>query len=78
MGWIWATLCYYIRRAILILKKSGQKKVKIQLYADEMNHMPILKQNNYKFTKKKDKKDKNNVRKNVMYEVSDEVAQNYL
>ena len=55
-----------------------KKKVKIQLYADEMNHMPILKQNNYKFTKKKDKKDKNNVRKNVMYEVSDEVAQNYL
>ena len=45
------------------------------MYADEMNHMPILKQNNYKFTKKKDK---NNVRKNVMYEVSDEVAQNYL
>jgi hypothetical protein len=40
--------------------------------------MPILKQNNYKFTKKKDKKHKNNVRKNVMYEVSDEVAQNYL
>ncbi len=48
------------------------------MYADEMNHMPILKQNNYKFTNKKDKKDKINVRKNVMYEVSDEVAQNYL
>ncbi len=48
------------------------------MYADEMNHMPILKQNYYKFTKKKDKKHRNNVRKNVMYEVSDEVAQNYL